>query len=58
MPAVSLNEDIDTNKELVAHGYSNLLAGVFGSVYVCSDSSYEGEISLDFLYLDQIILFT
>lgn len=30
--AVSLNEDIDTNKELVAHGYSNLLAGVLGTV--------------------------
>ncbi|KAJ3888155.1 sulfate transporter family-domain-containing protein [Lentinula edodes] len=30
--AVSLNEDVDTNKELVAHGYSNILAGVFGTV--------------------------
>jgi sulfate permease, SulP family len=30
--AVSLIEDVDTNKELVAHGYSNLLAGIFGSV--------------------------
>jgi hypothetical protein len=30
--AVSLNEDVDTNRELVAHGYSNLLAGVFGAV--------------------------
>ncbi|KAJ3968036.1 sulfate transporter family-domain-containing protein [Lentinula raphanica] len=30
--AVSLNEDVDTNKELVAHGYSNLLAGAFGTV--------------------------
>ncbi|TDL16311.1 sulfate anion transporter [Rickenella mellea] len=30
--AVSLNEDVDTNKELIAHGYSNLLAGAFGSV--------------------------
>jgi SulP family sulfate permease len=30
--AVSLNEDVDTNKELVAHGYSNLLAGVLGTV--------------------------
>lgn len=32
--AVSLGEEIETNKELVAHGYSNLLAGVFGTVYV------------------------
>ena len=32
--AVSLNEDIDTNKELVAHGYSNLLAGLVGAPYV------------------------
>lgn len=32
--AVSLNEDVDTNKELVAHGYSNLLAGFIGTVYV------------------------
>jgi len=32
--AVSLNEDIDTNKELVGHGYSNLLAGLVGTVYV------------------------
>ncbi|EIM84807.1 uncharacterized protein STEHIDRAFT_60168 [Stereum hirsutum FP-91666 SS1] len=30
--AVSLNEDVDTNKELVAHGYSNLIAGFVGSV--------------------------
>ncbi|KAJ7186860.1 sulfate transporter family-domain-containing protein [Mycena filopes] len=30
--SVSLNEDVDTNKELVAHGYSNLLAGVLGTV--------------------------
>ncbi|KAH8111668.1 sulfate anion transporter [Phellopilus nigrolimitatus] len=30
--AVSLDEDVDTNKELVAHGYSNLLAGLFGVV--------------------------
>ena len=34
VPAVSLNEDIDTNKELVGHGYSNLLAGLVGTVYV------------------------
>lgn len=32
--AVSLNEDVDTDKELMAHGYSNLLAGLFGTVYV------------------------
>ena len=31
---MSLNEDVDTNKELVAHGYSNLLAGLLGTVYV------------------------
>ncbi|KAF9652510.1 hypothetical protein BDM02DRAFT_3089083 [Thelephora ganbajun] len=30
--SVSLNEDIDTNKELVAHGYSNLFSGMFGTV--------------------------
>ncbi|KAK7681788.1 hypothetical protein QCA50_015135 [Cerrena zonata] len=30
--AVSLNHDIDTDKELVGHGYSNLLAGIFGTV--------------------------
>ncbi|KAJ8516740.1 hypothetical protein ONZ45_g5982 [Pleurotus djamor] len=30
--SVSLNEDIDTNKELVGHGYSNLLAGLLGTV--------------------------
>ncbi|KAI0065142.1 hypothetical protein BV25DRAFT_1799226 [Artomyces pyxidatus] len=30
--AVSLDQDVDTNKELVAHGYSNLLAGLFGTV--------------------------
>lgn len=29
--AVSLNEDVDTNKELTAHGYSNVLAGLFGT---------------------------
>lgn len=32
MAAVSLDEDVDTNKELVGHGVSNLLAGVFGVV--------------------------
>ncbi len=31
--AVSLDKDVDTNKELVAHGYSNLIVGLFGSVY-------------------------
>ncbi|KAG1743790.1 sulfate transporter family-domain-containing protein [Suillus lakei] len=30
--SVSLDVDIDTNKELVGHGYSNLLAGVLGTV--------------------------
>ncbi|KAF9466835.1 sulfate transporter family-domain-containing protein [Collybia nuda] len=30
--SVSLNTDVDTNKELVAHGYSNLLSGFAGSV--------------------------
>ena len=30
--AVSLDTDVDTNKELVAHGYSNLLSGLFGTV--------------------------
>ncbi|KAI0051282.1 hypothetical protein FA95DRAFT_1485722 [Auriscalpium vulgare] len=30
--AVSLDLDVDTNKELVAHGYSNLLAGLLGTV--------------------------
>lgn len=34
LAAVSLNHDVDTDKELVAHGYSNLLAGVLGTVYV------------------------
>lgn len=32
LTAISLDEDADTNKELVAHGYSNLLAGLFGTV--------------------------
>ncbi|KAK7028327.1 sulfate transporter family protein [Favolaschia claudopus] len=30
--SVSLNEDVDTNKELVGHGYSNLLSGILGTV--------------------------
>ncbi|EPQ53294.1 hypothetical protein GLOTRDRAFT_79414 [Gloeophyllum trabeum ATCC 11539] len=30
--AVSLDIDVDTNKELVGHGYSNLLAGFLGTV--------------------------
>ncbi|KAI0260384.1 sulfate transporter family-domain-containing protein [Gloeopeniophorella convolvens] len=30
--AVSLDSDVDTNKELVAHGYSNFLAGLVGTV--------------------------
>ncbi|KAF7986828.1 hypothetical protein HWV62_12524 [Athelia sp. TMB] len=30
--AVSLNEDVDTNKELVAHGYSNFVSGCLGTV--------------------------
>ena len=31
--AVSLDEDVDTDKELVAHGVSNLAAGFLGTVY-------------------------
>lgn len=35
--AVSLDQDdVDTNKELVGHGYSNLFAGFTGSVLVSS----------------------
>jgi SulP family sulfate permease len=30
--AVSLGQEVDTNKELVAHGYSNLFAGLAGTV--------------------------
>ncbi|KIK64222.1 hypothetical protein GYMLUDRAFT_40512 [Collybiopsis luxurians FD-317 M1] len=30
--SVSLDEDVDTNRELVAHGYSNIMAGAFGTV--------------------------
>jgi SulP family sulfate permease len=30
--AVSLDSDVDTNKELIAHGYSNFLSGLVGSV--------------------------
>lgn len=30
--ALSLDSDVDTNKELIAHGYSNLLAGLLGTV--------------------------
>ncbi|KAH6901521.1 vacuole protein [Coprinopsis sp. MPI-PUGE-AT-0042] len=30
--AVSLDMDVDTNKELVGHGYSNLVSGLFGTV--------------------------
>jgi len=29
---VSLDSDVDTNKELIAHGYSNFFAGLFGTV--------------------------
>lgn len=32
--AVSLDEDVDTNQELVGHGISNLAAGFLGTVYV------------------------
>ncbi|KAI9457395.1 sulfate transporter family-domain-containing protein [Russula earlei] len=30
--AVSLDSDVDTNRELIAHGFSNLLAGIVGTV--------------------------
>lgn len=30
--AVSLDQEVDTNRELVSHGYSNILAGLFGTV--------------------------
>ncbi|KAI6043623.1 sulfate transporter family-domain-containing protein [Pisolithus marmoratus] len=33
--SVSLDQDIDTNKELVGHGLSNLISGFLGSVYAC-----------------------
>lgn len=32
--AVSLDEDVDTDKELVGHGMSNLAAGLLGTVCV------------------------
>ena len=32
LTAVSLDSDVDTNKELIAHGYSNFLAGIAGTV--------------------------
>ena len=32
LSAVSLDHDVNTDKELVAHGYSNLLAGLLGTV--------------------------
>lgn len=32
--AVSLDEDVNTDKELVGHGISNLAAGLLGTVYV------------------------
>jgi hypothetical protein len=32
LTAVSLDCDVDTNKELIAHGYSNFLAGIVGTV--------------------------
>jgi len=41
LKAVSLNEDVDTNKELVAHGYSNFLSGLFGTVYDKSSKRLE-----------------
>lgn len=34
LPAVSLDQEVDTNRELVSHGYSNILAGLFG-LYQC-----------------------
>jgi hypothetical protein len=35
--AVYLDSDVDTNKELIVHGYSNFLAGIVGTVpnYLC-----------------------
>ena len=32
LAAVSLDNDVNTNKELVAHGYSNFIAGLAGTV--------------------------
>lgn len=49
--AVSLNEDVDTNKELVAHGYSNLIAGFVGTVYVLF-LNYTVEFRADFTHAD------
>ena len=34
LTAVSLDEDVDTDKELVAHGMSNFAAGLLGTAYV------------------------
>ncbi|KAG1764436.1 sulfate transporter family-domain-containing protein [Suillus occidentalis] len=31
--SVSLDEDVDTNKELLAHGYSNIVSGCLGTVF-------------------------
>lgn len=54
-PAVSLDANVDTNKELVGHGYSNLLAGLFGTVYVNSYFSVRANLVL---HADQTILYT
>ena len=40
--AVSLDMDVNTDKELIAHGYSNLLSGLVGTVYVVGVISFCG----------------
>lgn len=41
LTAVSLDQDVNTNKELIGHGYSNLIAGMTGSVFVSVDSMHD-----------------
>lgn len=54
--AVSLNHDVNTDKELVAHGYSNILAGALGTVSVLNSICVFRVLIL--LYLDQTTLYT
>ena len=42
----SCDEDIDADKELVAHGYSNLLSGLFWTVYIACLSSLRFQLTI------------
>jgi hypothetical protein len=56
---VSLNEDnVDTNRELVAHGLSNMLSGLVGSVQSTYIERDQNRVICDYINISLIFFIT